>query len=108
MGEVRRHAEYTPACTWGTAILTLRSMVLLSVIYLVLSRVNDLTPVASKIIHWASAWNKPALRTVILAYFSWTRRSQAQQLWASVRALAHRHALCLHPVTILFFCCVWV
>ena len=65
------------------------------VFYLVVASVNDLVPVASRVIHWASAWNRPVLSAVMMVCLMWTLRGQAQRLWVSTCTLVHRHAL--HP-----------
>ena len=68
-------------------------------VYLIVSSINELAPVASRAIRWASAWHKPALSAVTLACLAWTWRGQAQRLWASALALVHRHALRPRPAT---------
>ena len=49
------------ATTWGTALLQW-SALLLSAAYLVSTSMSNRAPVASRVIRWASARNKPALR----------------------------------------------
>ena len=71
----------------------------LILIYLIGSSINELAPVASRAIRWASAWHKPALSAVTMACLAWTWRGQAQRLWASVSTLAHRHILRPRPAT---------
>ena len=68
-------------------------MLLLCVVYLVISSMNNLAPVTSRVICWASAWNKPVLCAVVSVYLAWTLCGQAQQMWASIWALIHRQAL---------------
>ena len=68
-------------------------------VYLAIASMNDLTPVASRVIHWASTWNRPVLSVVVMVCLAWTWRGQAQRLWASAHALVHRHALCPRPAT---------
>ena len=75
----------------------------LILVYLIVSSVNKLAPVASRAIRWASAWHKPALSAVTLACLAWTWRGQAQRLWASIGALVHRHVICPRPAT--KYCC---
>ena len=98
MGEVGWHPPHMPACTWWTELLNGRSMLLLCMVYLVVASVNDLALVASKVIRWAFAWNRPVLSAVMMVCFAWTWHWQAQWLWVSIHALIHRHALHLPPV----------
>ena len=65
----------------------------LILVYLIVSSMNELAPVASRAIRWASAWHKPALSAVTLACLAWTWRGQAQRLWAGACALVHKHVL---------------
>ena len=65
------------------------------VVYLALASMNHLAPVASRVIRWASAWNRPVLSAVTMVCLMWTWRGQAQWMWVSAHALVHRHAL--HP-----------
>ena len=74
-------------------------MLVLIAVYLTVTSLNELAPVASRAIHWASAWHKPVLSVGTLACLAWTWRGQAQRLWASACVLVHRHVLCQHPAT---------
>ena len=75
-------------------------------VYLVVASVNDFAPVASRVIRWASAWNRPVLSAVTMVYLAWTWRGQAQWLWSSARALVHRHILRPCPATRMAHCTV--
>ena len=57
---------------WPGALLNRRVALALAVVYLTVASVNELAPVASRAIHWASAWHKPALSAVTLACLAWT------------------------------------
>ena len=96
------HSTCAPTQTWWGALLTWRNALIMIVVYLVIASTKDLAPVASRVIRWASALNGPVLSAVVTVCLAWTRRGQAQQLWASTHALIHRHALCPHPAT-----CSW-
>ena len=97
-GGVSRSAQGAPAHTWATALLQW-SALLLCVAYLVSTSIGGLNPVASRVIHWASTRHKPALSIVIMARLAWTRRRQAQRLWAGMQAFVHRQALHPRPAT---------
>ena len=88
-----------PTCSWMGALLNRRVALVLILVYLIVSSINELTPVASRAIRWASAWHKPALSAVMMACLAWTWRGQAQRLWASISALVHRHILHSRPAT---------
>ena len=81
----------------GTGEVSRRNMLIMVVVYLVVASVKDLDPLASRIICWASTWNRPALSAVVIVCLVWTWRGQAQRLWARAHALVLRHALCLSP-----------
>ena len=74
-------------------------MLALIVVYLVIASVNDLASVPSRVIRWASIWNRPVLSVVVMVCLTWTWCGQAQRLWASAHALVNRNALHLHPAT---------
>ena len=82
-------------------VLNRRVALALMLVYLIVSSVNKLAPVASRAICWASAWHKPALSAVTLACLAWTWCGQAQRLWASACALVRRNVLCPHPATLM-------
>ena len=88
-----------PTRGWIAAVLDRKVVLALMLVYLIVSSINELAPVASRAIRWASAWHKPALSAVTLACLAWTWRGQAQRLWASACALIHRHVLRPHPAT---------
>ena len=94
MVKVSQSAQGAPAPTWVTALLQW-SAFLLCVAYLVSTSVGGLTPVASRVIRWASTRHKPVLSVVVMARLTWTGRRQAQQLWVGNQALVCRQAL--HP-----------
>ena len=71
------------------------------VVYLVVASMSNLAPLASRVIRWASAWNRPVLISVMMVSLVWTWRRQGQRLWVSVCTLVHRHALCPHPATLI-------
>ena len=71
----------------------------LILIYLIVSSVDELITVASRVIRWASAWHRPAFCVVATARLAWTGRGQAQRLWASARALVRRQVLRPRPAT---------
>ena len=96
MGKVGRHAQGVPAHTWVTTLLQWGAL-LLYVAYLVSTSVGGLTPMASRVILWASA--KSALSIVIMARLAWTGRRQAQRLWVSMQVLICRQGLCTRPAT---------
>ena len=95
MGKVGWHAVCTPTHTWWSTLLSRRNALIMVVVYLAVTSVNDLTLVASRVIFWASAWNRPVLSAVMMVCLTWTWHGQAQRLWASTCVLMHRHAL--HP-----------
>ena len=68
-------------------------------VYLVVTSISDLAPLANRVIHWASAWNRPVLSAITKVCLAWTWRGQAQWLWVSTCMLINRHALCLRPAT---------
>ena len=68
-------------------------------VYLVVTSMNDLAPVASRVIRWASTWIRPVLSAVMMVCLVWIWCGQAQRLWASADALVHSHALCPRPAT---------
>ena len=88
-----------PTRVWWGELLNRRNALILVVVYLAITSVNDLAPVASRVIRWASTWNRPVLSVVVMVCLVWTWRGQAQQLWASAHVLVHRYALRLRPAT---------
>ena len=61
-GEVGQHAAHAPTrAGWG-ALLNGRNALFLVAVYLVVASVNDLAPVANRVIRWATAWNRPVLK----------------------------------------------
>ena len=76
-GEVGRRAVHMPTRTWWSAILTGRTMLIMVVVYLVVASVNNLAPVASRVIRWASTWNRPVLSAVMTVCLVWTWHGQA-------------------------------
>ena len=94
MGEVGWHAERAPTRFQRGALLNGRNALFLVMVYLVVTSINNLTPVASRVICGASPWNRPVLSAVTMVCLVWTWHGQTQWLWASVRVLMHRHALC--------------
>ena len=74
-------------------------MLALIMVYLVITSVNDLAPVASRVIRWASTWNRPVLSVVVMVCLALTWGGQAQRLWMSACSLVHRHTLRPHPAT---------
>ena len=99
MGKVGQCTARAPTHAWWSAILTGRNALILIVAYLAVASVNNLAPVVSRVIRWASAWNRPVLSAVTMVCLTWTWCGQAQWLWASARALVHRRALCPRPAT---------
>ena len=69
------------------------------VVYLVVASIHNFSPVASRVIHWASTWNRPVLSAVVMVCLAWTWHGQSQRVWASACTLVHRHALRPHPAT---------
>lgn len=69
------------------------------VVNLVVTSVNDLIPVPSRVMCWVSIWRRPVLSTVVMVCLAWTWRGQAQWLWVSIRTVIHRHAIRPHPAT---------
>ena len=61
-----------PTRGWPSALLDRRVVLGLILVYLIVSSVNELAPVASRAIHWASAWHKPALSVITMASLAWT------------------------------------
>ena len=72
MGEVGQRTSRITACAWWTVFLSGRNALLLVVVYQVVTSMNDLTPVASRVIHWASTWNRPVLSAVVIVCLAWT------------------------------------
>ena len=99
MGKVGRRAARAPTHGWQGALLNRRVVLFLVVVYLMVTSVNKLAPVASRVIRWASAWHKPVLSAVTMACLTWTWHGQAQWLWMSACALVDRHALRPLPAT---------
>ena len=66
-GKVGRRAEHAPTHVWWGALLNRRIALFLVVVYLAATSVNNLAPVASRVICWASAWHKPVLSAVTIA-----------------------------------------
>ena len=98
-GKVGQRAEHAPTRVWWGVLLSRRNALALVVVYLAITSVNDLAPVASRVIRWASTWNRPVLSIVVMVCLAWTWCGQAQWLWESIHALMHRHALRPHPAT---------
>ena len=69
------------------------------VVYLAVASINDLAPVASRVIHWASAWNRPVVSAVVTVCLTWTWLGHTQRLWVSTCVLVRRHAAPLCPAT---------
>ena len=99
MGELGRHTARAPTRCWMGALLNRRVALVLMLVYLIASSMDELATVASRVIRWASTWHRPAFSVVVTARLTWTRRGQAQWLWASVRALVRRQVLRPHPAT---------
>ena len=72
MGEVGRHPVCAPTCAWQSVLLTYRNALIMVVVYLAVASINDLAPVVSRVICWASSWNRHVLSTVIMASLVWT------------------------------------
>ena len=98
-GELGRCAVRAPTRGWMGALLDRRVALVLMLVYLIVSSVDELATVASRVIRWASAWHRPAFCVVATARLAWTGRGQAQRLWASARALIRRQVLRLRPAT---------
>ena len=81
---------------WWSVLLSGRNTLILVVVCLVVASVNDLAPVASRAICWASAWNRPVLSAVVMVCLAWTWHRQDQWLWANSCTFVHRHELCPH------------
>ena len=99
-GKLGRCAARAPTRGWVATVLDRKVVLALMLVYLIASSVNELAPVASRAIRWASAWHKPVLSVITLACLAWTWRGQAQRLWASARALVHRQVLRPRPATL--------
>ena len=97
--EVGRRAMRTPACTRSAVLLSLRTVALWGVVYLVLTSLHDLVTVASGVIRWASARTRPALTSAAVTYLAWAGRRQAQRLWVAVLTSIRRHAPRKRPAT---------
>ena len=52
--------------TWWTALLSGRNTLIIVVVYTAVTSVNNLALVASRVIRWASAWNRPVLSVVVM------------------------------------------
>ena len=74
-------------------LLDRRVALILILVYLIMSSVNELVTIASRVIRWASAWHRPALSIAVTARLAWTGHRQAQRLWVSARALVRRQVL---------------
>ena len=99
VGKISGYMPQVPVLTtWGVAFLQ-RSMLLLCMVNLVITSMSDLTPVASRVIRWASSRHKPALSAVIMARLAWVRCGQVPWLWAGMQVLICSQALRLHPAT---------
>ena len=77
MGELGRRAARAVPRGWIAAVFDRKVVLTLMLVYLIASSVNELAPVASRAISWASAWHKPVLSAVTLACLAWTWRGQA-------------------------------
>ena len=72
MGEVGWCAACPPMYTWWSVLLTERNALIMVMVYLVVASINNLVLVASIIIRWASAWNRPVLSAVMMVCLAWT------------------------------------
>ena len=66
-----------PTRAWWGELLNGRNALFLVMVYLAVTSVNDLTPVASRVIRWASTWSRPVLSAVTMVCLKWTWRGQA-------------------------------
>ena len=98
-GELGQRAARVSTRCWTGALLVRRVALVLMLVYLIASSVDELATVASRVIRWASAWHRPAFCVVAMARLAWTGRGQAQRLWASARALVRRQVLRPRPAT---------
>ena len=99
MGKLGQRAARAPTHSWMGALLDRRVALVLMLVYLIVSSVDELATVASRVIRWASAWHRPAFCVVATARLAWTGRGQAQRLWVSARALVRRQVLRPRPAT---------
>ena len=99
VGKVGWHEARMPTHAWWSALLSGMYALIMVVVHLVVVSVNDLAPVASRVIRWASTWNRPVLSAVTMVCLAWTWHGQAQWLWVSACTLVHRHTLRPHPAT---------
>ena len=100
-GKLGQRAACVSTRCWTGALLDRRVALVLMLVYLIASSVDELATVASRVIRWASAWHRPAFCVVATARLAWTGRGQAQRLWASARALVRRQVLRPRPATCL-------
>ena len=61
----------------GGALLNGRNVLLMITVYLVVTSLNDLAPVASRVILWDSTWNRPVLSAVTMVCLILTWHGQA-------------------------------
>ena len=57
---------HTDLCLVERALLFRRNTLIIVVVYLAVASMNDLALVASRVIRWASTWNRPILSAVMM------------------------------------------
>ena len=65
-GKVGWRAVQMPKSAWWSVLLTWRNVLIPVVVCLAVASVNNLAPVASRVICWASTWKRPVLSAVVI------------------------------------------